>query len=286
MDSSTKSKSEIFHKCKNQLERERYARCMTQTNEISAGSSESFHECKNCLARESSYACHRANENTEQVELRRKKQNEAKQQITNAACVENYDTNAVSSHNYGSINIKCPECKALHWVEEKVAETKQSPIFSICYIKRKVQLFVISTPSILLHKLLTEESAQAHDFRKKIHIYNLVLAFTSMGAKIDECVAGIQGVYNFRIQEELYHRIGSLMPKNQDTLSFCQIYLHDTNEQLQQRQQLMPNLNLITLAQLQAMLHDVNPYVHIFQNVAYIIKDNPTQDLKIVITKT
>ncbi|CAG8603148.1 12337_t:CDS:10 [Cetraspora pellucida] len=142
---STKSKPKIFREHKNQLEREWYARCMTQTNEISAGSSESFYECKNCLAREFHAHC-LENETFEEAE--QKKQNEAKQQITNAARIKNYDTNAV----------------------KKVVGTKQSSIFSTCCAKGKVQLPVISTPPILLHKLLTEESAQACDFRKKIQL--------------------------------------------------------------------------------------------------------------------
>jgi hypothetical protein len=43
-------------------------------------------------------------------------------------------------------------------------------------------------------------------------MYNSVLAFTSLGAKVDESVTGGPGQYSFRIQGELYHKIGSLCP--------------------------------------------------------------------------
>ncbi|CAG8655380.1 10215_t:CDS:2, partial [Racocetra fulgida] len=107
-------------------------------------------------------------ENDEQIELRKKKQNEAKRQVTNAARVDNYDT---------------------------------------------IQLPAIATPPTFLRTLLTEKSMQARDFRKKIRIYNSSLAFTSIGIKIDDYVTRTHGVYNFRIQGELYYRIGSIMPE-------------------------------------------------------------------------
>jgi hypothetical protein len=43
-------------------------------------------------------------------------------------------------------------------------------------------------------------------------MYNLVLAFTSLSAKVDESVIGGPGPYSFHIQGELYHKIGSLRP--------------------------------------------------------------------------
>ncbi|CAG8744857.1 2506_t:CDS:1 [Acaulospora morrowiae] len=184
------------------------------------------------------------------------------------------------------MSIECSECKALYWIDEKVVGSRHAPIFNTCCTKGKVKLPAIASPPELLEMLLTEESLQAHDFRKKICMYNSILAFTSMGDKIDERVIGTQGVYNFHIQGEIHHYIDSLIPENQDSPSFSQIYIYDTNDHLQQRQLLMPNLNPTTLAQLQTMLHEVNPYTHIFRRAAHVLQENPIQDLKIVIVKT
>jgi hypothetical protein len=41
-------------------------------------------------------------------------------------------------------------------------------------------------------------------------MYNSVLAFISFGPKVDELVTRGLGPYSFRIQGELYHKIGSL----------------------------------------------------------------------------
>jgi hypothetical protein len=41
-------------------------------------------------------------------------------------------------------------------------------------------------------------------------MYNSVLAFTLFGAKVDELVIRGTQLYSFRIQGELYHKIGSL----------------------------------------------------------------------------
>jgi hypothetical protein len=38
-------------------------------------------------------------------------------------------------------------------------------------------------------------------------MYNLVFAFTLIGAKVDELVTRGVGPYSFRIQGELYHKI-------------------------------------------------------------------------------
>ncbi|CAG8579417.1 11975_t:CDS:2, partial [Acaulospora morrowiae] len=47
----------------------------------------------------------------------------------------------------------------------------------------------------------------------------------------------------------------------------------------------MPDLDPITLEQLQAMPNEVNSYVHVFQQAAHILQENFTSDLNLVIIK-
>jgi len=54
-------------------------------------------------------------------------------------------------------------------------------------------------------------------------MYNSVLAFTSFGAKVDESVIEGAGPYSFRIQGELYHKIGSLCPAKGQRPQFAQL---------------------------------------------------------------
>jgi hypothetical protein len=63
-----------------------------------------------------------------------------------------------------------------------------------------------------LEVLLTSKESSAVKFRDQICMYNSVLAFTSLSAKVDESVIGGRGPYSFRIQGELYHKIRSLCP--------------------------------------------------------------------------
>uniref|UniRef100_U9UV61 Helitron helicase-like domain-containing protein n=1 Tax=Rhizophagus irregularis (strain DAOM 181602 / DAOM 197198 / MUCL 43194) TaxID=747089 RepID=U9UV61_RHIID len=99
-----------------------------------------------------------------------------------------------------------------------------------------------------------------------IRAYNSIFAFTSLGANIDEDLANAkEGVYTFRIQGALYHRIGGLMPKENYPPAFAQIYFYDSNmdNQLKRRQENFLHLNSDMLSALQTELCDIkNPFVH------------------------
>ncbi|CAI2199767.1 11353_t:CDS:1, partial [Funneliformis geosporum] len=74
-------------------------------------------------------------------------------------------------------------------------------------------------------------------------------------------------VYTFRIQGALYHQIGGLMPRyNDEKPSFAQVYFFDSNldNQLQRRQEMIPNLNADMLKALQDELNMINPFVNQF----------------------
>jgi hypothetical protein len=61
-----------------------------------------------------------------------------------------------------------------------------------------------------LEVLLTSKKRSAVKFQDQIRIYNLVFAFTSLGAKVHDSVRTGTGLYSFLIQGELYHKIRSL----------------------------------------------------------------------------
>jgi len=58
-----------------------------------------------------------------------------------------------------------------------------------------------------LEVLLTSKERSAIKFRDQIRMYNLVLAFISLGAKVDVSVTKGTKPYSFHIQGELYHKI-------------------------------------------------------------------------------
>jgi hypothetical protein len=82
----------------------------------------------------------------------------------------------------------------------------------LCCENGKVLLLnLLATPQEL-EVLLTSKERSAIKFRDQIRMYNLVLAFTSFGAKVDESVTRGTRPYSFCIQGELYHKIESLCP--------------------------------------------------------------------------
>jgi hypothetical protein len=96
-------------------------------------------------------------------------------------------------------------------------------------------------------------------------MYNSVLAFTSLGAKVDESVTKSLGLYSFCIQGEFYHKIGSLCLAEGQQPQFAQLYIRDTKCEHQNRHAIMPSLDPTTLDQLLTMMYNINPYVEMFK---------------------
>jgi hypothetical protein len=82
----------------------------------------------------------------------------------------------------------------------------------MCCVQGKVTLPPLAPPPKPLRRLLTGNEADAKDFHQCIRSYNSALAFMSMGANLDTSVAQL-GNYTYRLRDELYHRMGSLLPQ-------------------------------------------------------------------------
>jgi len=140
-----------------------------------------------------------------------------------------------------------------------------NPQFFLCYENGKVLLPNLPATLQELEVLLTNKDASAVKFRDQIRMYNSVLAFTSLGAKVDESVTRGLGPYSFRIQGELYHKIGSLCPAERQRPQFAQLYIHDTKCEHQNHHAVMSSLDPTTLDRLLTMMYNVNPYVKMFK---------------------
>ncbi|KAH7850741.1 hypothetical protein Vadar_002294 [Vaccinium darrowii] len=110
------------------------------------------------------------------------------------------------------------------------------------------------------------------NFMDNIRSYNSMMSFTSMGGKVDHSVLDGRGPYTFRISGENYHRIGSLLPTPGQKPKFAQLYIYDTEHELQNRVDVMGDrgggrstIDLSTLEGLKEMLNLCNPYVQIFR---------------------
>jgi hypothetical protein len=177
------------------------------------------------------------------------------------------ETIAFARHDLGAMNFECEFCGACFWETEKLStSTTNNFKFGICCMHNKVKLPPFPQPPLILRKLLIEQTEEAKLFRTYIRSYNSALAFASLGADINEKVSG-KGVYTFKIQGAMYHRMGPLCPTDGVQPKFAQIYFFDTENELQNRLNVANKLNKGTLSKLQNMMHLFNPLYHQFKTV-------------------
>jgi hypothetical protein len=70
---------------------------------------------------------------------------------------------------------------------------------------------------------------------KNIRQYNCLFAFTSMGAHIDRSVNDGRAPPLFKIHDQVYHRVGSLLPSDDGSPKFIQLYIYDTTNEVRNR---------------------------------------------------
>jgi hypothetical protein len=93
-----------------------------------------------------------------------------------------------------------------------------------------------------------------------------------------------EGVYTFRVNGCIYHRIGSLLPNDDNQAKFGQIYFCDEDSQERIRSEIFPSqLSNWLIRQIQNILFDINPYAIQFKMAATMINNSPTIDLRIAI---
>ena len=164
-------------------------------------------------------------------------------------------------------SIKCSFCDALVWIEEKSGGNKKKPLFSICCAQGKVKI----PPMIQLPKILNS-FLENKNFLANIRKYNAAFSFISFNATQDTNLAK-GNIFTLRIQGQIHHRIGPLLPINNNNEVNAQIYFKDGNES-DLRLQYSPGLNPCILIQIQAMLLNdcSNPFVTQFKKAVSIYK--------------
>jgi hypothetical protein len=170
-------------------------------------------------------------------------------------------------HDLGLMNIRCPHCEALHWLDEKLSSsTVHNPKFGICCDSGKVRLPFLELPPPPLLDLFVADHPDAKEFRENIWKYNRAFAFTSLSAQEDHTINMGRGKPVFRIFGELYHRGGPLEPAPNRPPTYAQLYIYDPEAALDNRRSLNESLNPHTLGVLQTMLDQSNKYVRIYRH--------------------
>jgi hypothetical protein len=200
---------------------------------------------------------------------------------------EQHNESKIPGYRYrlAKMDVECPHCHAIKWSDE----TEKS-----CCVGGAVQLAPFQAPPEYFQTLLRRP-----DFMKNIRAYNNVFAFTSIGSScskelgLDRSLANSRdGVYTFRVQGAICHRIGSLLPPDGMEPKFAQLYVFDTDmeAQLRKRTGIFDDLDPVMIQGLQHVLYELNPYVHQFktageyaqrsENVSLAIRQTVDVDLR------
>jgi hypothetical protein len=129
---------------------------------------------------------------------------------------------------------------------------------------------------------------EVENFREHLWQYNRAFAFTSLGVNEDHSVNQSSiGPPIFRIQGELHHRVGLLLPSAGQPPIYAQLYVHEPRDSLLLRVHNNTNLRHDTTAKIQQVPlshHQYAPiYKHTFQIVAqYTDIEDATIRLRVV----
>jgi hypothetical protein len=97
-------------------------------------------------------------------------------------------------------------------------------------------------------------------FLQHIRKYNTAFQITSFWCKKRE----IEGNYmpTFKVQDQVYHLIGSLFPKASEQAQFLQVYfMEDSAEKARRRGTIASDTRMEIIRPLQTMLHNLHKYI-------------------------
>lgn len=112
----------------------------------------------------------------------------------------------------GTMSVVCEHCLALKFKDESKG---------MCCLQGKVKLEEILPPPEPLHSLLTGDHPKSKQFMRNIRRYNNAFQMTSFKSKQ---VVERGFMPTFKIQGQVYHLAGSLLPLRPDDHKFLQIY--------------------------------------------------------------
>ena len=180
----------------------------------------------------------------------------------------------------------CQYCKAIMWYDERLSlSSARNTKFGYCCLQGQVDLPVTNEIPQEIFDLLTLNTSEGKQFRSSIRLYNSILAFKYISAKIDESLmAATNGVYTYRINGDVHHKLSSYMPNTNHSPKFSQIYIYDVDMQSSIRTGMYPKvIKASILNKIQRLLELNNPFVRIYKQAGERLRNDPSSELNIVI---
>ncbi|KAI3891087.1 hypothetical protein MKW98_007392 [Papaver atlanticum] len=184
----------------------------------------------------------------------------------------------------------CPKWQAMIFYREPKG---------FCCSDGKVVLPFVAPPIELL-ELYDDQMEVGVHFRRYVQRYNQCFSLTSIWVNYDRELAdndNREGVYTFRVQGDIYHRIGSLLPPVVENETdppttvrprYIQMYIYDTDNEINWRMEEGGNdLNREVMEKLRIILDTHNRFVHVIRPLAQrediqrcrlVIKEQPATE--------
>lgn len=171
--------------------------------------------------------------------------------------------------NIGKMNIKCLYCNAMRFIGESK---------NMCCSSGRVSLAQYEILPQPLLNLLKNNHEKSKIFLPLLRKYNACFNMTSFQTTVKPVNPHI---FTFKVQGQVYHRMGSMIAENDTDAKFLQIFfIGDEEKEIRMRREIVPDTNLQLLRELQNMLHFHNHYVRTFKTA---MESNVNNDFHVVI---
>ncbi|XP_022019109.1 uncharacterized protein LOC110919137 [Helianthus annuus] len=194
--------------------------------------------------------------------------------------------------DHGDQVLTCQLCSAKLWALEggKGRLTLNKPCYGMCCGYGKVQLPPLKDAHPSYQNLFSSSNPESKFFRKNIRRYKSMFSFTSMGGKLDSNINKGNAPFIYRISGQNYHCMGSLKPPAGNEAKFCQLYIHDTENEITNRQALFrtkpsspadKELDVEMIKYLRALLDSQNMLVKKYRMVRNHFHQSPDANLSL-----
>lgn len=170
----------------------------------------------------------------------------------------------------GLMDKTCRFCSALKWKDETAG---------MCCSNGKVSLPSLGEPEEPLKTLFIYDADESRRFLNRIRKYNSCFQMTSFGVDREVIMPGFSPT--FTVQGQIYHRIGSLFPAENEQHKFLQVYfMGDEELEANRRCQFIQGVERETVMKIQTYLHEHNILVNTFKTA---LENIPEENYKVVI---
>lgn len=133
-------------------------------------------------------------------------------------CARNSSILRFNPFSIGEISERCQYCSANYFKVEKNSKGH----YTLCCSDGKIKVPLGDMPNEMI-QLFTGKGDAAKNFRENIRQYNNALSFVSFGAKVTPSPG--YGLYCFKIQGMVHHRVSPLYHENEKDSAYGQLYI-------------------------------------------------------------